>query len=182
MKLRALPLLCSLAVASVCTTAHATLIGDTITMQHFFPTYGTPLGSILMTVVSAGTGDVFTQGSNYTANPEATGIQVRFLRIAAFTSTPFNGLVVTEIDDTIFGVTVSTNLVGWDNSRISFDAHSVSANFQQLGFTADSFFDVFFQITPGTNPTPDTGTTAALLGVSLLGLFALRRKLGAAQT
>ena len=100
---------------------------------------------------------------------------MRFTTNDFWTGATFNGIVVSGINDTVTGLTVSTNLAGWNNSRISFDAHSVSSNWQGLSFTTDSFFDVFFQITP-SNPTPDGGTTAAMLGFAVLGLVAIRRR------
>lgn len=166
-----------LALALGCSTAHATLIGDTITLIHYGPNLTavsqTPAASL---VVQAGIGDVvyFTEfGSNhYSINPEANSISVQFLRTTNWFFTPdFNGLVASGINDTITGVVVSTNLAGWDNSRISFTAHSVFSNWQ--GITSNS--NNFFNITLITTATGDGGTTAAMLGLAILGLAALRR-------
>lgn len=183
MKLRALPLICSLAVASVCTTVHATLIGDTITLSHVYtPNTSSPFDTQNVTVV-AGNSDARTLISFYTVNPEANSILVNFLGgNNGWGSGGSNGLVVSGIDDTITGVTVSTNLVGWDISRLAFDAHSISPNWQDLPFSSNSFFNLNLTLTPtGGSSIPDAGATAALLGLSLLGLFGLRRKLGATR-
>lgn len=169
----------ALALALGCPTAHATLVGDTITVTHRFPNLGTVDSTLAANlVVQAGNGDAVNYFTFYSVNPEASSIKVVFLTSAGWTPAAFNGLVVSGINDTITSLSVSTNLVGWDNSRISFDAHSVSANWQNLDFSSNSFFDVFFELNgiPGGNSTPDSGTTAAMLGLAILGLAAIRRR------
>lgn len=164
-----------LALALGCSTVHATLIGDTITVTHYYP----DLGTVLLTqdtLVATGTGDSVTQHMYYSVNPEASSILVDFVLPGGPSPSAFNGLVVSGIDDIITGVTVSTNLAGWSDSRLAFDAHSVSANWQGLWCTADSFFNVFFDRSL-THPTPDGGTTAALLGLAVLALAAIRRRI-----
>ena len=46
-----------------------------------------------------------------------------------------------------------------------------------FGFGINGYFGPNFQFTAGV-PTPDSGSTVSLLGFALLGLAALRRKLG----
>lgn len=163
-----------LSLAVGCSSAYATLIGDTITITKYYPNTATPVLS-LTTVVSAGTGDTLNDSGVLTINPGATGLVFQVLFPFGYLSAPFNGFIVTGIDDTLTGVTVSTNLGGWTSSRIAFDAHSTSLNLQNLSFNSDSFFDVFFQLQPA-NPTPDSGATLAMLGLAVLGLAALRRR------
>jgi hypothetical protein len=180
MKLRTLPLLCSLAVTALCPAARATLIGDTITVSHLFPNITTAFET-QVTTVQAGTGDaVFFFGINsvkdYSVNPESASLAVRFLRNTFFFPTTFNGLGVSGIDDTIIGASVSTNLVGWDLSRFAFGPHSITANWQGLDFNTNSFFDVFFQLQPAVVATPDAGAAAVLFSLALIGLAGLRQK------
>ena len=170
MKLRTLPLLCTLALASVGPSARASLIGDTITITTFYDNLGSASHLLLGTpTVVSGTGDVVSQLPYYSVNPEATSINVSFLSSGTFATATFNGMWVAGIDDTITGVSVATNLVGWNNSQLTFDAHSIHANWSGVSFTTSSYFNVTL------NPTPDGGDSAILLGCALLGLRAWRR-------
>jgi hypothetical protein len=179
MKLRALPAICSLAVSSVCTVAHATLIGDTITLSHVYTQNPNSPFEIQNVAVVAGTADVRTLVGFYTVNPEASSILVSFLGFPnAWGSGGSNGLVISGIDDTISAVSVSTNLVGWTDSRMIFNAHSLSPNWEGLPFSSSSFFNLTLTLSPTTpNSVPDTGATAALFGLSLAGLVGLQRRL-----
>jgi hypothetical protein len=176
MKIRALPLLCSLAVASVCSTAHATLIGDTITVAKV----DTILNQPFVTTVQAGPGDIVSF-SFLDVNPEASSIGITNSVFPLILEGPgFHGFVISDIDATIIGASVSTNLAGWDPSRLAFDAHSVSANLADLTFLTTTAFTINLSF-GRINPTPDAAPTAALLGLALAGLLGLRRKLGVAS-
>ena len=182
MKLGILPLLCTLALACIGPMARATLIGDTISVTHRYPSLPALHVDLGTTTVAAGATDAVTMGHTYGVNPEASSILVDFW-ITGWWHGPvaFNGLVVSGIDDTILGLTVSTNLVGWTDSRITFDAHAIYANWNNISINNTSFFNVYLQLAPTAIATPDAGATVTLLGLSLLGLFGLHRKLGATQ-
>ena len=184
MKNKILPAFILIASLFACTTSRATLIGDTITISHQFPT----LGSVLVvgfpgvpqsfdTIVEAGTGDLVTintgGGPAYTVNPEATSVSVDFLRTINFATDAFNGLVVEGINDSITGASISTNVAGWADSLFVFDAHSFSANWTGLSVNSSSVFDVTL-ITDVS--VPDAGSTAALFALSFLALAGVTRR------
>jgi hypothetical protein len=50
---------------------------------------------------------------------------------------------------------IDTNLAGWDDSRASFDDHSVAFNWELSSFTAASFFEATLEIQHV--PEPGTG-------------------------
>jgi hypothetical protein len=190
MKNKVYPTLLVIAALFVCTTARATLIGDTITIS-----LQSPLGSSYFstnTVVQAGTGDqVALNGLSYfVANPEASSITLSNTSTISSVSFPnvggFNGLVVTGINDTMTSFTITTNLVGWDNSRLTFDAHGFSADFRGLIFTprvTDGLVDLeicvwtYEYLHPGEG-IPDSGSSAVLLAIGVLGLAAVSRRFG----
>lgn len=169
-------LLFCLATVSAGTVAHATLIGDTITLTHIYtPRPDSPL-DIQTTTVVAGTADTKTLIGYYTVNPEADSILVNFLGGAnTWGSGGINGLVVSDIDDTITGISVSTNLAGWVDSRLTFDAHSITSNWEALPFSSSSYFNLTLTLS-GASSVPDAGSTLLLLTLPLAGLIGLRRK------
>ncbi len=108
----------------------------------------------------------------------------------------FNGLIVSDLDDSsgnpLQSVTVSTNMVGWDSSRLSFGGDYVRFDWKGLTTNSDLYEwngDERVLIKPATyfNVTLDFGGTAApipepetyammLAGLGLLGLTARRRR------
>jgi hypothetical protein len=110
----------------------------------------------------------------------------------------FNGLIVSDLDDSsgnpLKGVTVETNMVGWDLSRLSFGADYVQFDWKGLTTNSDLYewngVDQVFDLTKSAtyfNATLDFGGTAApvpepetyammLAGLGLLGVVARRRK------
>src|ERR1041385_772118 len=114
-----------------CPIAHATLIGDTITISHDIPFLGAHLDSFNV-LVQTGTGDQVNIEGAYIVNPDSTSINVSFSQSLTWASQTFNGLAVTGIDDSLLGFTITTNIVGWTDSRFVFDTHSFSANWSGL--------------------------------------------------
>lgn len=170
-----------LSLALGCSPAYATLIGDTITIARHNPTLGTVVTSQSV-VVQAGTADVVTS-SFLNIDPDANGIAISMIPSASgttFIPASFNGFVVTGIDATITGFSVHTNIGGWSDSRVAFDAHSISMNFERLAFfgPAQSVYPVmtfFLTLNLAPKSTPDGGATVTMLGLAVLGLTALRR-------
>jgi hypothetical protein len=168
MKSKVLPSLLLIASLSVCTIAHATLIGDMITISLHEP-LGVPAFSA-NTVVQAGTADqvslIFPQ---WLVNPEASSVNVTNSgNLIEVGPSSFVGLVVSEINDTITGFSISTNLVGWTDSRFAFNAHSFSANWQSLSFPPSAFFNVTLLTSAAS--VPDMGSSMLLLALGILVL------------
>lgn len=174
MKLKTYRLLAVFAASAV-VSARATLIGDSIDIARYYPNSSTVFKSFPGVIVQAGSGDAVDFSGAVRVNPEAGGVEIRFLDAGSFTPALSNSIVISGIDDTLLGVSVNTNLTGWDGSRLSFDAHSVTSEFEGLSFTVDSFFDVFFEIQIDGNPIPDEAATATLLAMALIAITTARR-------
>ena len=134
-------------------SAGASLIGDTVTIAHHCCALGTIAsgGGPTNVTVEAGSGDmVLFYYSLYYVDVEAESIDVYFTAPNTWDSgytNAFNGLVVSSLDGTsppliVTGFSsIDTNLAGWDDSRASFDDHSVAFNWDHLSFTAASYFN-----------------------------------------
>lgn len=154
--------------------ACAGLIGDTITLEHDYNSVGSVYeGQIFTRTVVAGTSDHWYWAGSYDVNPEDTAILVNGVAPWTLDAVPFNGLVVSGIDNTIYGVTIDTNLAGWDNSRLYFDAHSTRFNYQGLHFESTTYFNANIDL--GQQPVPEPASIF-LFGVGGLLLAAFKRK------
>lgn len=173
-RLRAWLLLGALACFSL--GANATLIGDGVDVCHYFPDAGSPYGCAF-TVVAPDASDVVVPnpdfGGVYTVDMHGSGFLAHFLFSGLFTTSSFNGLVLTSLDwvdmpdGFIVGLLIETNMAGWDDSLASFGPHSAAFNWSGLSFDPDTFFRVEFLTRHGV-PLP---ATLLLFG---LGLAALR--------
>lgn len=157
-------------------STHAVLLGDNVKVQHYYQTLSGPgyvtLGS--PSVVS-GPADTVSYGALYSVNLEDSAAFVDFGLNAKWSPTVFSGLFLSSlnIEGGLLGLKISTNLEGWSAERASFTATSAKFNWQDLSFTADSFFNVSFRT--AASPVPDGGATFALLGGALVALGSLKR-------
>ena len=158
--------------------AGASLIGDTVTVAHVYIT--TSLFGPESTVVAAGDGDVvevYIDGTHeYDVNVEAYSINTNFAANLEWADPSFNGLVVGSLDDSsgnpLQGVTIDTNMSGWDVSRLSYSNNQVKFNWRDLPFTTETYFNASLDFGQ-TVPIPGA---LWLLGSGLLGLAAMRRR------
>jgi hypothetical protein len=129
-----------LAFALVCSTAQAGLIGDSITMKLLYPDPTTAFDTqdVLVVAGPADTHAMGTQDDLVDVNPEIDTLFLTFKRDSDMVGS-FVGFSVTGIDDTLTGVTVSTNSIeflpyqwNWDGNALSWDAHSVTVNWSGL--------------------------------------------------
>ncbi len=154
--------------------AHAFLIGDTITLEHDWPTLA-DVNLSATRIVVAGTGDLWTfveEGDIYSVNPEDNAILVNFLLDGGWTASVFNGLVVSGIDTPINSISIDTNMQGWDISRLAFGSSYFQCNWQDLLVTPQTYFNVNLNIASVPEPA-----TLSLLGLGLLGLVFKKNKL-----
>lgn len=200
-------------------TAHATLVGDTVTVGHYAPNSTTALQTPSSFTVEADATDIYTFYNSYPfgyrVNVEANSILVDFNYLSGAASTwdtesqscpigdyecslpfSFNGLGVSGLNDSsgnaLQGVTVDTNMAGWDSTRLSFGSDYVQFDWKGLSFTSDIWTDgtpttlatpaTYFNATLDFGQAPITAvpepeTYAMLLaGLGLLGFMGQRRK------
>jgi PEP-CTERM motif len=92
-----------------------------------------------------------------------------------FLADPFNGLIfdsVLPLDIASATVDGATTMIGFDDSRVAFDANQLRVNWQNLSYDDGTVVKIDFTFVP----EPGTGL---LLGLGLLGLGVARRRSGA---
>ncbi len=162
-------------VCAALPAAKASLIGDVLRIDHYYP-HAANLYEAHTTVVAAGTSDLTVLLGAYTVNPEAHAFHVSFNYAAPWTNSAFNGLVISGIDHAVTGVSVTTNFAGWDSSRLTYSADSISARWGGLSFDSSHYF-IFTITQQEAVPTPEAAATLWLLAGSLAGAAGLRHRL-----
>jgi hypothetical protein len=119
--------------------AQAFLIGDDILLSHRYPTAFDVIDSFLV-VVEAGPGDIQGFGGLYVANPEDSDIYFNFTDAFTWTAYSFNGHRVPSINTPIFDVNITTNVNGWDDSRLFLDGNDIGFNWAGMSVTEESYF------------------------------------------
>ena len=135
------------------------------------------------TVASAGTTFLDTHG-NTTTTVTPGQVVFTFISTGTFGEATFNGFQIAETGGapaTITGVSLdsSSNLSGFDASRISFDTKDVFANVQGLSFVQGHNVTLdlsFLPPTPAAVPEPSATLTFALAALGLGGLMVAARK------
>lgn len=156
-------LICALGVILLASVqAHASLIGDVVTVRHYFPTNLSVHDDMGPVTVAAGTSDSVTYFSGvYTVNVEASSVLVDFNASASWTSASFNGLIVGDLDfsplASVTGLTIDTNIAGWTNSRATFTGDSVSFNWNGLSVNSSSYFNAVIE-TDAIDAVPEPAT------------------------
>lgn len=163
----------------VAPAAAATLIGDTITMQYFYPTISDEYlggGFPLSVTGAAGTSDLvkdsFPGGPFFSVDIEAQSIIVTFLQNTWFTGTIFDGIILSGIDSVIDSVAQSSGPSG----IVSKIGNTVSFNFvgHVYGTGQTVIADLGFA-TPAPAPVAETAEVPLppalpLFGTVLAGL------------
>ena len=174
-------------------SSSATLIGDTVNIGNYLNSQ--PDANAGPVTIGSGIDWVYVDSMNntfYTLDIEDYTADVDFIRAATYFNNAysFNGLKITGFDSTLNGVTVTTNLTGWDSdTMMEFGADYVTFNFTGLvAYNSDTFSAAldFGQIIQGGETAVETGgNTMAnpipapilLLGTGLVGLAGFRRRI-----
>ncbi len=155
--------------------AEALLIGDSIRLEHLFPTTGNVYLSANRTVTT-GAADAWVAsewGTNYySVNPEDNSVLVNFLSSASWTSSAFNGLAISDIDATITGVAIDTNMSGWSSSRMTYASDYLRFNWSGLSFDTNTYFNANLN---GNGVVPEPASMI-LFGIGGLATALLKRK------
>jgi hypothetical protein len=162
--------------------AEATLVGDTVSLAHHCCTLGTVFHGPFNVEVKAGDSDRTVLSGflgfapTYGVNVESSSILVDFVADIGFSPFAFHGLVASSLDwvgmpeGKIVGVTVSTNLGGFDTSRVSFGDHVVRVHWGGLFVPSGTTFNLTLRTTDTVIPEPGT---LLLLGAGLAGFSAI---------
>ncbi len=171
-----------IALAACAMNAKASFNGQVILAEYLFPDTATVVpGGFTPAQATVGGGVEFNSygltavdlSSNNIlwTNIDTAGGNVTFAPPASF-----NGHQFTDVNGTIpeiTGVTINaaTTLPGFDASRVSFDANSIRANFDNLIMAPADIvsLDVTFAAAPA--PAPQAVPTLSALGLGLLGLL-----------
>ena len=161
-----------LACCAVTGRAQVSFNGDTVSVAHYYPDLST-IWADGGSVVAPTTVMIDPGGTpHYTVSIHDSSLSVNFLLGAGWIDSTFDGLVVSQIDGTVTGVSADTNLSGWDPAHLSFAAHSIYANWRGLPFDTGSYFNV----TVTFQPIPEPPAYAWALGGLAMGFCVWRRR------
>ncbi len=91
----------------------------------------------------------------------------------------FNGLRVSDLNDSsgnpLQGVTVDTNMAGWDTSMLSFGSDYAFFDWKGLSFDTATYFNATLDFGGNGSTSVPEPSTFLLIGSGLAGLGAWRR-------
>lgn len=155
-------------------TANAGLIGDTVHIAHNWSSLGSEIYSPMDVLVQNGSGDLANVSPHYSVDVDDLSVFVDYSQTATWSTGTFNGLVISNIDSTLSDFVVSTNFVGWDNSRFTYSNDSLMFNWSGLSFTGNTTFRLDFS--DGNSSQVPEPESILLLGLGLAGIFSLSKK------
>ncbi len=168
------------------TAAQAALLeSKTVNLQYFLPDMATPFADPGNGNYAVGAGVEVPDFANSRTSVDFsdTNILLDFDLGGAFFAVDFNGFRIFDVNGDIadiVGVSINalTNMVGLDDSRITFDANTIWVNWQGLIHNADTIVSLdLIGREPYPNPIPEPAALG-LLGMGILGLAGARRLAG----
>jgi hypothetical protein len=159
---------------------NATLIGDTVTVDHLFPNQNNSVGSS-SAVVLTGTSDTMTPFFYYSVNVEANSILINNTIPNWNKHESFNGVLIDSLNDSsgndLIGVIVETDMSNWNDARLSFDKDSIWINFGLGTSITPGYINLLLDF-GNTNSIPEP-SSFLLLSLGLIGLgFSRKQKSG----
>jgi len=161
----------------VAAPASALFTGDVLNATYFYPTATSVYQNLGSQTPNPTATFVFSNGIKAVANPSNIAL---FLNPNTFGTAAFNGAVFTDLTQSnIIGVSLdgSSNLAGFDASRLTFTSNSISFNLQGLSNIPQSFIKANVQFGTGLGAVPEPATWAMLLvGFGGIGVAARSRR------
>ena len=159
-------------------TAAPLLQGHQIRVDYLFPDAGSVYNTRDVTVGSGVETSFFTGQTTFDVDLADSQVALNNFRFAStFTPSSFNGLRFYDYTGTIDAFTgfsiASTNMIGLDSSRLSFDANNLYVNWQGLNFDTNTFVNL--DVNGASSPVPEPATMT-LFGMGAFGLIARYRR------
>lgn len=159
-------------------SAQATLLnGETVSFTYFFPditsVYGSPSDGNYLVGAGVEILNGFCCGFEGTLDISDTNMLADFGSSTFYTPGSFNGFKISDVFGTIdsftsVAINASTNMIGFDASRVTFDANNIWVNWQGLGFDENTIVSLDIN---GGSAVPEPGTLSLLvLGLLATGL------------
>jgi len=173
MKVLSLAAAAGLLFLTVESPVHASLLGDSVGVQYFYPNLSSPTGAAsAQQTVTAG-GALFTN-VNGVFNVSVTGTTITasaFSFNAGWAAGAFNGFVVTDFSNLMptFTLDPSTTMAGLTNADLIVSGNTLEVDWAGLGFNTGTVV-----VLDVTSPVPEPGTLV-LFGSALGGLGLLKR-------
>ncbi len=152
-------------------TAHATLVGDLVGIDHIT---GSGVASYPISVTADATDMVSPGSAGYSVNVQAASVIYEFYQSGTFG--PNIKSKVKDLDDSTGGVLSEVTLTSnawpvFDISQVSFGNHRVTFDFRGLTYGPGQTFTATLKFSsPSSVPEPSLGL---LLGISLIGMVSV---------
>lgn len=148
--------------------------------QYLAPTTSDIVNAVPITVLPGVEVPGINGGGVASLDVSNTNILVAFYSVGSFAIESFNGFRLWDEAggiSSIVSVTInaSTNMAGFDASRITFDADNIYVNFQGLSYTADTI--VSLDVSDGESAVPEPAGIAVWSVLACVGSALAYRRL-----